>query len=83
VLSFRRLLERLSEQELLEIDQDPKQEPENCGVTWYAFDPTAGNHGKLMLKSYNVTLYDEDLASHEPSRTSEAERRSGETHAGK
>lgn len=83
VLSFRRLLERLSEQDLLEIDQDPKQEPENCGVTWYAFDPKAGDHGKLMLKRYNVTLYDEDLASHEPSRTSEAERRSGETHAGK
>jgi hypothetical protein len=36
-----------------------------------------------VLKSYNVTLYDEDLASDEPSRTSEAERRSEEVHAGK
>lgn len=83
VLSFRRLLERLSEEELLDIDRDPKQEPKNCGVTWYAFDPKAGDHGKLVLKSYNVTLYDERLASHEPSRTSEAERRSEEAHAEK
>lgn len=71
VLSFRRLLERLSEEELLDIDADPKQEPQNCGVTWYAYD-----HGKLKLKSYNVTLYDVSLASHEPSRTSEAEHQS-------
>jgi broad specificity phosphatase PhoE len=76
VLSFRRLLERLSETGLLKIDRDPKQEPKNCGVTWYAFDPKAGDRGKLVLKSYNVTLYDEDLVSDEPSRTSEAERRS-------
>ena len=83
VLSFRRLLERLSEKGLLKIDQDPKQEPKNCGVTWYAFDPKAGDRGRLVLKRYNITLYDEDLASHERSRTSEAERRSGETRAGK
>ena len=76
VLSFRRLLERLSEQELLEIDRDPQQEPQNCGVTWYVFDPTAGDHGKLVLKSYNITLYDPALTSHEPSRPSEAERQS-------
>ena len=49
----------------------------------YAFDPKAGDRGKLVLKSYNVTLYDEDLVSDEPSRTSEAERRSEEAHAGK
>ena len=83
VLSFRRLLERLSENVLLKIGRDPKQEPKNCGVTWYTFDPRAGDHGKLVLKSYNVTLYDRDLASHEPSRTSEAERRSGEVRTGK
>ncbi|MFI5395324.1 MAG: histidine phosphatase family protein [Candidatus Binatia bacterium] len=83
VLSFRRLLERLSEKDLLDIDRDPRQEPKNCGVTWYAFDPKAGDRGKLALKSYNVKLYDEDLASDEPSRTSEAERRSEEAHAGK
>lgn len=76
VLSFRRLLERLSEEEFLEIDRDPKQEPKNCSITWYAFDPKAADHGKLVLKSYNVTLYDESLASREPSRTSEAERQS-------
>jgi broad specificity phosphatase PhoE len=83
VLSFRRLLERLSEKDLLKIDQTPKQEPKNCGVTWCTFDPNAGDHGRLVLKSYNITLYDKDLLSHEPSRTSEAERRSGETRAGK
>jgi|SRR5579862_835956 len=82
VLSFRRLLERLSEKGLLKIDQDRKQEPKNCGVTWYTFDPKAGDHGRLVLKSYNITLYDEDLASHEPSRTREAERQSEETRAG-
>jgi probable phosphoglycerate mutase len=78
VLSFRRLLERLSEKEFLEIDRDRQQEPRNCGVTWYAFDPKAGGRGKLVLRSYNVTLYHESLTSHEPSRTSEAERHSEE-----
>lgn len=76
VLSFRRLLERLSEEDLLKIDQDPEQEPKNCGVTWYAFDPKAGDRGRLVLKSYNVTLYDAANASREPSRTKEAERQS-------
>ncbi len=75
VLSFRRRLERLSEGVLLDIDQDQSQEPKDGGVTWYTFNPKAGDRGKLVLKSYNLTLYDEDLASHEPSRTSEAERR--------
>lgn len=74
ILSFRRLLERLSEKELLEIDADPKQEPKNCSVTWYTFDPNAGNEGKLVLKSYNATLYDANLVSREPSRTCVAER---------
>src|SRR5579863_1093425 len=50
VLVFRRLLERLSEQELLAIDGDPDQEVWNCSVTWYAFDPAAGERGKMVLK---------------------------------
>ena len=57
VLVFRRLLERLSEQELLAIDGDPDQEVWNCSVTWYAFDPTAGEHGKMVLKEFNGIYY--------------------------
>jgi broad specificity phosphatase PhoE len=74
VLSFRRLLERLSEQELLAIDQDKEKEPRNCGFTWYRFDASQGTRGKLALESYNVTLYDQWLATHEPSRPAEMER---------
>jgi broad specificity phosphatase PhoE len=58
VLVFRRLLERLSEHELLAIDGDPDQEVRNCSVTWYAFDPTAGANGKMVLKEFNSIYYE-------------------------
>src|SRR5678816_3122183 len=48
VLGFRRLLERLTEQELMAIDKAPDQEVQNCSVTWYEFDPGAGPKGKLV-----------------------------------
>jgi len=57
VLTFRRLLERLSESELLAIDSDRTQEVRNCGVTWYEFDRSAGSGGKLVLREFNRVYY--------------------------
>ena len=58
VLVFRRLLERLTEHELLAIDGDPDREVGNCSVTWYAFNPTAGANGKMVLKEFNGIYYE-------------------------
>lgn len=57
VLTFRRLLERLSERELLAIDADPSQDVRNCSVTWYQFDSHAGDDGKLVLREFNRVHY--------------------------
>jgi broad specificity phosphatase PhoE len=70
VLSFRRLLERMTEKDVLDIGMDIKREPKNCSITWYTFDASHGTRGKLRLKEYNVVLYDSNLTSVEPSRTS-------------
>jgi 2,3-bisphosphoglycerate-dependent phosphoglycerate mutase len=51
VLCFRYLLERLSESRILEIDRET--EIANCSVTAYAFDPSKGHHGKLVLTLFN------------------------------
>ena len=51
VLCFRYLLERLSEDEILEIDRT--NEIANCSVTAYDFDPALGKHGKLALRLFN------------------------------
>ncbi|RZL32769.1 MAG: histidine phosphatase family protein [Rubrivivax sp.] len=48
---MRYLIERLDEQQVLEIDR--KGDVPNCGVTLYAFDPAAGRHGKLTLQQAN------------------------------
>jgi broad specificity phosphatase PhoE len=53
VLIFRKLLERLTEEELLEIDGT--HDVRNCSVTQYALDPKAGRNGKLVLKRFNWT----------------------------
>ncbi len=53
VLMFRRLLERLTEEELLKIDRDPEQEVCNCSVTWYKFDSKPRARGRLVLREYN------------------------------
>ena len=58
VLVFRRLLERLTESELLTIDSDPDREVRNCSVTWYAFDTTVGTTGKMVLKEFNGIRYE-------------------------
>jgi len=57
VLVFRKLLERLSEKQLLAIESDKDREIQNCSVTHYAFDPNAGEHGKLVLQKFNRIYY--------------------------
>jgi broad specificity phosphatase PhoE len=57
VLVFRKLLERLSEQQLLAIESDKSQEVANCSVTYYACDPGAGKQGKLILQDFNRIYY--------------------------
>jgi len=51
VSCFRYLLERMTEQEILDIDR--QDEVANCSVTRYEFDPSAGKRGKLVLREYN------------------------------
>lgn len=51
VLCFRYLLERMTEDQILAIDQ--AGDVANCSVTSYAFDPDRGKHGKLVLQQYN------------------------------
>ncbi|MFB3920532.1 MAG: histidine phosphatase family protein [Terriglobia bacterium] len=63
VLAFRRLLERMTESELLAIDRDPEQDVCNCSVTWYEFDPRAGDRGRLVLREFNAVHYSAEDAS--------------------
>lgn len=48
---FRYLLERMDEQTILDIDR--AGDVPNCAVTSYAFDPTLGKKGKLVLRQVN------------------------------
>lgn len=48
---FRYLFERLDEATILAFDR--AGDVPNCSVTSYAFDPSLGNHGKLVLKLTN------------------------------
>ena len=50
---FRYLLERMDEQQILEIDR--AADVPNCGVTSYEFDPAHGRHGKLVPRLINFT----------------------------
>jgi len=68
VLTFRRLLERLSERELMTIDRDPGQDVCNCSVTWYEFNPAAGGKGKMELREFNGVHYAPEDASTEECR---------------
>jgi len=69
VLTFRRLLERLTEKELLAIDRDPEQDVCNCSITWYEFDPHASaGKGKLVLREFNGVHYPPEDASTEECR---------------
>ena len=51
VLCFRYLLERMTEEEILEIDRS--NEVANCSVTCYEFDPGRGRKGRLLLREFN------------------------------
>lgn len=51
VLCFRYLLEHMTEDQILAIDRE--QPVANCSVTSYAFDPSAGLKGKLVLQTFN------------------------------
>ena len=51
VLCFRYLIERMTEDEILQIDRT--DDVPNCAVTEYAYDPQAGKRGRLILRRYN------------------------------
>jgi len=55
ILAIRANLERLSEQQFIDLDEHHK--PINCGVTTYVCDPGIGRQGKLILEQYNEQLY--------------------------
>lgn len=61
VLIFRKLLERLTEQELMAIDANKAMDVKNCSVTHYAFDHAVGKNGKLVLRGFNNVHYPENL----------------------
>ena len=63
VLTFRRLLERLNEMELLAIDRDPEQDVCNCSITRYQLDPSTGDRGRLVLREFNGVHYPAHFAS--------------------
>ncbi|GIZ52263.1 histidine phosphatase family protein [Noviherbaspirillum aridicola] len=48
---FRYLLERMDEQQILEVDR--QADVPNCGVTSYEFDPARGRRGKLVPRLIN------------------------------
>ncbi|HEX8127931.1 MAG TPA: histidine phosphatase family protein [Pyrinomonadaceae bacterium] len=51
VLCFRYLLERMTEDQILEIDR--VTDVANCSVTSYVYDPNLGKNGKFVLDGYN------------------------------
>lgn len=51
VSCFRYLLERMSEEEIMAIDN--AKDVANCSITSYEFDPTLGRRGKLALRLFN------------------------------
>jgi len=51
VLCFRYLLERMTEEQILEIDRE--SDVANCAVTSYVYDASIGKNGKLALSQYN------------------------------
>jgi broad specificity phosphatase PhoE len=67
ILMFRYLFERLSEEEVLEIDR--QNELSNCSVTSYRYDPDAVPRGAMVLERFNEpTPLEEEGApvTHEP-----------------
>lgn len=58
ILSIRENIERLQVNEVIRLDREEK--PINAGVTIYKGDRNQGKDGKLMLKEYNLKLYDSE-----------------------
>jgi broad specificity phosphatase PhoE len=54
VLCFRYLLERMSEEQILEVDRT--NEVANCSVTRYELDPSRDRRDPLALREYNMTV---------------------------
>ncbi|PYV18400.1 MAG: histidine phosphatase family protein [Acidobacteria bacterium] len=63
VLTFRRLMERLTEKELLEIDRDPEHDVCNCSLTRYCYHARAGERGRMVLEEFNGVHYAAEFAS--------------------
>jgi len=61
VLCFRKLLQRLDETEILRINS--VDGPHNCSINRFAYDPHAGEEGKLVLREWNRVAYGPELAS--------------------
>lgn len=55
ILSIRAILERLSPEEFIHLDEVEK--PVNCGVTFYKGNPTEGKRGRLERLFYNRKWY--------------------------
>jgi broad specificity phosphatase PhoE len=55
ILSLRAILERLSPEQFIHLDEVAK--PVNCGVSIYDADASAGKQGKLRLSLYNRKFY--------------------------
>lgn len=55
ILATRANLERLTDEEFIHLDDHEK--PINLGVTTYKGDPSAGSNGRLILDSYNQSLW--------------------------
>jgi broad specificity phosphatase PhoE len=63
VLLFRKLLERLSDAELLTIDCDKAQDVWNCSVSHYEFEPQLEAGSKLVARYHARVYYGADIAS--------------------
>jgi broad specificity phosphatase PhoE len=63
VLLFRKLIERLSDAELLAIDGDKAQDVWNCSVSHYEFDPSVEAGSKLFARCHSKVHYSADIAS--------------------
>jgi broad specificity phosphatase PhoE len=62
---FRKLMERLSDAELLAIDCDRAQDVWNCSVSHYEFDPSMQAGSKLVARCHSKVYYDAEIASEE------------------
>jgi len=65
---FRYLFERMTEAQILAIDQ--RADVPNCSVTSYVFDPSAGRQGKLVLRPDLPSRRDRVPPQREPGPTS-------------